>query len=255
MKKKIAIIGEIGHTTKWEEIIEEELKDYDRVIWLGNIFIASDADINKKHSEKIRENALKKIMYVRKEPQKHVLVIGKDDLSLLFPKDYGPSGACAGLDQSTINGFIGVCRSNLKYIRFFHQEKDTLFSYGGLSKDWFKFILPSLVQAGGAGLTNIENISTVLNNLMWNKEAREIMFMDGQNRTPCGPFWLSWEELKKSGFRKLNQVVSSTKIHKLSLSGDQAKRTSVCNVNSLYALENSKNLTPQILKIIQECAE
>lgn len=252
MKKgTLAVIGEIGNTSKWKDI---PLSDYDRVIWIGNIFVSSSNTINKTDYATVRDNAIELLRRKRLNPSKNILLLGKDDLSLIFPETYGNTGALTNMSAQDKTVARSICRTSLKWVNCFHQENNVMFSYAGISASWYKTIIPYLVKLTGAGLTNDSTVAGLLNKGMLMKEFRNALLTDEGCADLIGPFWTDWNDLKMNHVKNLNQVVGANLFKKIQSAG--SKNTGqIANVNFLPYCENMNGKDINIIRIMPPCVE
>lgn len=238
-------MGELSNTTNWRKM---NLDDYDRVIWLGNIFVSSSNKVNLADMKTVRRNTIELLQLRRTNPAKHVLLLGKDDLSLLFPETYGNSGAITNMPVGDRNAAIGMCRSYVHLFKFFHSEKDTLFSYAGITKRWYNSILPYAVKLGGAGLTTDKRIDTILNRGMLMKSFRDAITQDFGADDEIGPYWMDWETLKKHHIKGLNQIVGYELTKKIKAAGNK-NTGQLASINFLPYVEGKNPSDINVLTI------
>lgn len=219
---RIITLGDTHGRKNWKTILEKELNNCDRFIFIGDYFDSHDKDSNGRTQI---EN-FKDILEVKlANPEKIILLIGNHDfhyISSVGETYSGYQGAYAMeigelVEQAIKNGLIQVC----------HLEDNFFFSHAGLTKTWTNSIFRMYSKKTNTIMNNInplvdEVFVKILNDYLV-YQPKVFTFALGNNFSQTGdditqgPLWVRPYSLSKDKIENVWCVVGHTQVMKLSI--------------------------------------
>lgn len=132
MINKTLIVPDVHGRSFWEEPVEKELENIDKVIFLGD-YLDPYPQEGITPEEAIEE--FEKILNLKKNyPDKITLLLGNHDYHYCN-HDITP---CSRYDHYNSHEIEEIFRSNLDLFQLFYKEEKYLFSHAGIMKSWME---------------------------------------------------------------------------------------------------------------------
>lgn len=198
---KICVIPDIHGSSAWREVVNQEIQQVDRFVFLGDYFDSKDGLPN------LQEEAgnFREIVHFAQKHQAVDLLIGNHDLQYIGgAKCSGYQPELGPLVNNTLQELVssGQLKCTAQWGRY-------LFSHAGLSRVWMKLMRYDAVE-----VINREFQANSLS-LDFSPYAREMNDYSGDSIYQ-GPLWIRPEALDEAHWEGTHQVVGHTPLDEIS---------------------------------------
>lgn len=204
---KILVIPDLHGNDIWEKIIEQEINNVDKIIFLGDY-----VDSYHLSDDKILLNLRNVITFKIRNKDKVELLLGNHDIQYLYSyKEYG----CSGYRPSMYIKLNNLYNKYKDLFKICHQEKNWLFSHAGLSERFYNCFINKLKLIIKQE-PDFDKVADNINSSLENKLLFDICAFVGKSRGGWnnfgGIFWADKDELYWEALQDYNQVVGHTAI-------------------------------------------
>ena len=220
---KTITIGDVHGSERWkfllfgtvkptQEIIQQTMLLYDKVIFVGDYCDSFDNDVD------IVKNLLEIIELKKNYDDKVILLWGNHDV-FYYTLNYRDN--CTGNRLELIPDLNQIFSANYKLFQFSYQYKNYIWTHAGIHRGWWNhYVLPKIngkiESRFHKYLTGDETISDILN-MMFDLQD-ETLFMvshlrmkNGIGGKPVGgPLWASFVEIYKKPLLGYHQIFGHT---------------------------------------------
>jgi len=249
---RVVVIGDIHGRTTWKEIVEKELENSDKIVFLGDYHDPYNYEFEENLSSENIKNLsienLKEIIQLKKDNlNKVILLIGNHDVHYLYPQ---VGKGCSRYDYSNEDLLIDLFNANKELFQLTYQYKNHLFVHAGITNYWLKN-RKDILRLGI--YPNYSNLSESLNEFVDSVPSAVLQINDvgycrgGWSRTG-GPIWLDISETSDL-FNEVetHQIVGHSQVKNITSFKEGESSITFCDVlgNKELSLEE-KYLTLEI---------
>lgn len=233
---KIVTIGDIHGNKEWKSIIDEHIDSSDKIIFLGDYLdpyldIYIKEDIIKYSYKNLIINFLNIIRLKLRYPDKIELLIGNHDLHYLY-SDVKKSSRYDYKNARKIKEYFNKYRELFKIC---YKYDNHIFTHAGISNKWIESNYEDLKIFG----LDEKEIDTVLNDMLFDEEGREILNYIGKYRNTGGktfdrndvggPLWADARETSYTYIDGYHQYVGHSRIKNIYKNGDDNSSITYCD--------------------------
>lgn len=223
----VLVVPDVHGRTFWKDAIDL-IKDYDKVIFLGDYFDPYDFENNVKTDPQDLINNLKDIIsFARNNYPKVTLLLGNHDAHYISDNEEIISSR---YDHRVKNGFLQLLNDNIDLFSKCAVVRDILFTHAGVTKGWLNF---------NGYLGDVDNVNEVASFI--EGSTIEDLAQVGRSRGGYygygGPLWADLLEHEFNDL-KFKQVIGHTQLSTTGANihiGKNAQITA-CDSRALYAI-------------------
>jgi predicted MPP superfamily phosphohydrolase len=233
---KVVCVGDIHGRDAWKEIVKNELKTCDKLVFIGDYFdYRDDIDVS------VQIENFKQILELKKtNPDKIVLLIGNHDFHYLkgCGETYSGYQKYAAMDINEV--LEPAVSSGLLQICYVYDE--FIFSHAGLTQTWCENNDIDLYNIGDS--VNIE----------FNKNLKAFNFQIGDNMSRSGddvtqsPIWVRIPSLLRDMVKGFTYVIGHSTVKEMYMANNIIAIDCLGTSGEYLVIENEKTLARKILK-------
>ena len=211
---KILSIGDLHGKDIWNTI---NAKDYDRVIFVGDIY---DEFYHIKTSEEVHDNALSLVQWAKEQGNVDICIGNHDAHYFKWQEPVFRIVRGAGFTESQLYKAYHIYIENKELFKVAYQVNNYLWTHAGLSQAGYGFHFKEMTDTLIATQDGVNNLADALNK-MWDINYEPLFYAPlsrGGDDTYGGPLWASKSDTIGGPLSNYHQIVGHTEtqdiIHK-----------------------------------------
>lgn len=233
---KISVIGDVHGSQSWKKIVDKELFNSDKIVFVGDYFDSFNHTV-KQQIKNFREIVALKNTH----PENVVLLLGNHDFHYTRHCTDIYSGFSHVMRLSIIDELQRFVDDDVVQICFAHSmyNKNFLISHAGITNTWLKS-LPLPIDN-----TNIFDIEDEINYL-FKEGPKYFNFKLGENKSFAGdditqgPLWVRPNSLRQDGISNCTQIVGHTRTNIIDIKSDIIQVDVLMSNKQYLIIDNSK---------------